>query len=62
MRSQNEQTGNNMNREWHSAHRMPKNATLDQRIAWHIAHSKNCHCRDMPQKIKEEISKRKLII
>jgi hypothetical protein len=29
-----------LNREWHSSHRMPKNATLDQRIEWHLEHKK----------------------
>lgn len=24
-----------MNRAWHEQHRMPKSATLDERISWH---------------------------
>lgn len=48
------------NREWHEANRMPKNATLDQRIAWHIEHAKHCSCRDIPEKLKEEMKKRKI--
>jgi hypothetical protein len=47
-----------LNREWHAAHRMPRNATLDQRIAWHLEHAKNCACRQMPEKIKAEVRKR----
>lgn len=34
-----------INAAWHKANRMPRNATLDQRIAWHEAHLKNCACR-----------------
>jgi len=45
-----------LNREWHLAHRMPKNATLEQRIAWHIEHKKNCACRDIPEKLKMEMA------
>jgi len=37
------------NRAWHEWHRMPKNATPAQRIAWHKAHAANCACRPMPE-------------
>lgn len=46
-----------INKEWHLANRMPANASLKQRIDWHIAHAKNCGCRPMPDKIKQEIEK-----
>ena len=48
-----------LNREWHLAHKMPKNATLDQRIAWHLEHEQHCTCRAMPEKLRLEIEKRK---
>ena len=48
-----------LNKEWHRANRMPKNATIEERIAWHIEHSKNCACRPIPEKLKVEINKRK---
>jgi hypothetical protein len=35
-----------INKQWHLGHRMPKNATLTQKIKWHTAHSKNCNCRN----------------
>jgi hypothetical protein len=38
---------------------MPKDATLDERITWHNEHAQHCSCREMPDKIKEEIKKRK---
>ncbi|MBL7844375.1 MAG: hypothetical protein KF846_13060 [Cyclobacteriaceae bacterium] len=47
-----------LNREWHLSHRMPKNATLDQRIAWHIEHHKHCSCREIPKSILDQIKKR----
>ena len=49
-----------MNKEWHATHKMPRNATLDQRIAWHLEHYQNCSCRDIPAQIREEIRKRNL--
>ncbi len=51
-----------LNKEWHLQHPMPTNATLDQRIAWHLEHKKNCECRDIPEKLKKEITKRKKAI
>lgn len=48
-----------LNREWHSQHPMPRNPTMDERIAWHIEHAKHCMCRKMPDTIEEEIKKRK---
>jgi len=46
-----------MDREWHAAHRMPKNATFEQRVAWHREHAAACSCREMPAKIAEAIAK-----
>ena len=49
-----------INKEWHETHRMPQNATLDQRIEWHLEHSKNCSCHKIPGKLSEEMKKRKI--
>lgn len=46
-----------LNREWHQAHRMPKNATQAQRLRWHIAHARHCGCRQMPESLKREIAR-----
>jgi hypothetical protein len=55
-----------INREWHLANKMPKSAsrrtTLDQRVAWHVAHARNCTCRPLDGKILEEIKKRGIVI
>jgi len=48
-----------INAEWHRQHRMPKNATVEERIQWHLEHLKNCSCRtDLPPKLKVEMKKR----
>ncbi len=47
-----------INREWHLKHKMPKNPSIEQRIAWHIEHQKNCSCRKISGKMAEEMTKR----
>jgi hypothetical protein len=37
---------------------MPKNATVDQRLHWHLEHSKHCDCRPLPKKFLEDLKKR----
>jgi hypothetical protein len=50
-----------LNREWHTAHPMPKKPTVQQRIQWHIEHLKHCRCRtDIPPKLKAEMKKLKI--
>ena len=47
-----------INAEWHRANRMPKNPTMDQRIAWHLAHARACGCREISGKLREEMERR----
>ncbi|MGC3962114.1 MAG: hypothetical protein QM803_02005 [Rhodocyclaceae bacterium] len=47
-----------INREWHAHNRMPERATLDERVAWHLAHSAHCACRQMPESIRLELDRR----
>jgi hypothetical protein len=43
---------------WHSLHKMPKNASLNERVSWHLAHFKNCSCRtELSSRIINEIEK-----
>lgn len=49
---------NKINKDWHEKNRMPKNPTIDQRVFWHVEHTKNCQCRKPEGKILEEINKR----
>jgi hypothetical protein len=37
---------------------MPKNASLEQRIAWHIEHAVECGCREMPESVKRALAER----
>lgn len=50
-----------INAEWHAKNNMPKNPTRDERINWHLDHSRNCLCHPLDAKILEEIKKRKLL-
>jgi len=47
-----------INKGWHLSHKMPKNPTLDQRVGWHVEHTRNCQCRPLGGKILKEIKKR----
>ncbi|HEV8547705.1 MAG TPA: hypothetical protein VGQ57_01735, partial [Polyangiaceae bacterium] len=44
---------------WHAAHRLARNATLDERVAWHQAHAEACACRAMPASIRAELERRR---
>ncbi len=48
-----------INKEWHEKHKMPKNASFDQRMEWHIKHLKYCHCYPVSEKLKEEMKEYK---
>ena len=47
-----------MNREWHLAHVLGQHARLEERLAWHEEHARECHCREMPEAIAREIAAR----
>jgi hypothetical protein len=49
-----------LNATWHQANRMPPRASLDQRLAWHLAHAKACRCRGLPAGILAELKRRGL--
>lgn len=48
-----------INAAWHLTHKMPRNATVDQRIEWHLEHQKQCTCRSIPDSLVILIEKRK---
>jgi hypothetical protein len=48
------------NAAWHDAHRLPRNAKLDERIAWHREHARECGCRPIPAKLFEQMQKQGL--
>jgi DNA-3-methyladenine glycosylase I len=37
-----------MNRKWHAAHVLPRNANDRARLRWHLEHQKQCGCRPIP--------------
>jgi hypothetical protein len=47
-----------MNKEWHANNKMPRNATLEQRIAWHLDHAEKCACREIPPGLRAIIAER----
>lgn len=47
-----------LNREWHLTHKLPRNATLEQRLDWHAQHAEQCGCREMPASIRQELEAR----
>jgi len=50
-----------LNKQWHEQHPMPQRPTMEQRIAWHLEHSKHCGCRDIPDTVKEEMDRRGIL-
>jgi hypothetical protein len=38
---------------------MPKPATLEQQVTWHVAHAKACGCRDIPRTVAAELERRR---
>jgi hypothetical protein len=49
-----------MNKEWHEKHPMPKNPSLEERIDWHVQHSKKCGCREIPLSVRKELKVRNI--
>lgn len=47
-----------INKEWHLAHKMPKNPTLEKRVKWHLEHVRHCDCRKLEGEMIEEFKKR----
>jgi len=47
-----------MNEEWHAMNKVPKNATMEQRICWHEKHARECGCRAIPPTVRAAIDER----
>ncbi|SFC15597.1 hypothetical protein SAMN04488059_102318 [Devosia psychrophila] len=47
-----------INREWHATHKLARDASIEERLHWHIQHSVNCGCREIPTSIKRELEAR----
>jgi hypothetical protein len=51
-----------INKEWHEKNKMPKNPSEEQRIKWHIAHAKNCSCRQPSAKLLGQMKKMGFVV
>ncbi|RZA24661.1 MAG: hypothetical protein EOP02_13245 [Proteobacteria bacterium] len=49
-----------INREWHALHKLAPDASIEERLHWHLQHAANCRCRDIPASIKRELEARGL--
>jgi hypothetical protein len=49
-----------LNATWHLKHPMPRNASWEQRVKWHIGHAKACDCREVPKTILAEFKTRRI--
>ena len=51
-----------MNARWHASHVMPRAATLEARVSWHVAHAWHCGCRAVPATVADELRRRRLSV
>jgi len=49
-----------INREWHAMHKLHRNASIEERLHWHVQHAANCGCREIPPNIWRELEARGL--
>jgi uncharacterized protein YdhG (YjbR/CyaY superfamily) len=42
---------------WHASHPMPRGATTQQRIQWHLDRERHCGCRPMPLKLRARMAR-----
>ncbi|MFH1134225.1 MAG: hypothetical protein V1735_07105 [Nanoarchaeota archaeon] len=48
-----------INKGWHEKNRMPKNASFEERVRWHLDHNRNCACRPgFPKKLAEKMRRK----
>lgn len=50
-----------INKEWHTMHKMPEKASDQQRIDWHLEHSRNCSCAPIPKGVLDLMAKRGMV-
>lgn len=50
-----------INKKWHEKNVMPRKATFEQRVKWHLAHQKNCTCRPIPEKLMMQMKERGIV-
>jgi hypothetical protein len=50
------------NATWHEQHPMPRTATTEERVKWHVEHAKACGCREIPRTIISELKARGMVV
>jgi hypothetical protein len=46
-----------LNKEWHRLNRMPLRATREQRIKWHVVHTRVCGCCEIPESVRADVER-----
>ena len=44
-----------MNTDWHNEHVLGSNASMDERVRWHLQHAEKCACRPIPKDVQDAI-------
>ena len=47
-----------VNAAWHGRGAIAKKPSLDERVAWHLAHAASCACRAIPKAMLKELKAR----
>jgi hypothetical protein len=47
-----------VNAAWHEKNPMPKGATMEMRIKWHLEHQTKCGCNEIPKSVRMHLKKR----
>jgi len=50
-----------MNKDWHAKNRMPKSATIEQRVRWHQEQARIRGCRPVPPSVRAAIQERSTV-
>ena len=51
-----------INAAWHNRHPMPKNPTERERMAWHLAHARECACRAIPDALRRAMDEQGIVV
>ncbi len=46
-----------LNASWHEKHRLARDASPKERLAWHLAHAKACGCRPLTAAFREKLER-----
>jgi hypothetical protein len=49
-----------MNAKWHEQHKLPRGASVEQRMEWHREHQQQCGCRPIPARLLEQMQEQEV--